>query len=134
AARAGEQGRGFAVVASEVRSLAQRSAGAAKEIKVLIENSLDRVSAGVQEVRQTGDATVSIRESVEHVAQLIEGISRDSQSQFELITQVNRDALELESSVQQNASLSEQSAAAAQSLNDQAARLTQLVERFKLQG
>ena len=134
AARAGEQGRGFAVVASEVRSLAQRSAGAAKEIKALIENSLDHVSAGVQEVRQTGEATVSIRESVERVAQLIEGISRDSQSQFDLITQVNRDALELESSVQQNASLSEQSAAAAQSLNDQAARLTQLVERFKLQG
>jgi methyl-accepting chemotaxis protein len=134
AARAGEQGRGFAVVASEVRSLAQRSASAAKEIKTLIENSLDRVSAGVQEVRQTGEATVSIRDSVERVAQLIEGISRDSQSQFELITQVNRDALELESSVQQNASLSEESAAAAQSLNDQAARLTQLVERFKLQG
>ena len=134
AARAGEQGRGFAVVASEVRSLAQRSAGAAKEIKGLIENSLERVSAGVQEVRLTGEATVSIRDSVERVAQLIEGISRDSQSQFELITQVNSDTLDLESSVQQNASLSEESAAAAQSLNDQAARLNQLVERFKLQG
>ena len=134
AARAGEQGRGFAVVASEVRSLAQRSAGAAKEIKALIENSLDRVSAGVQEVRLTGEATVSIRDSVERVAQLIEAISRDSQSQFELITQVNRDARELETSVQQNASLSEESAAAAQSLNDQAARLNQMVERFKLQA
>ena len=134
AARAGEQGRGFAVVASEVRSLAQRSAGAAKEIKGLIENSLDRVSAGVQEVRLTGEATVSIRDAVERVAQLIEAISRDSQSQFELITQVNRDTLDLESSVQQNASLSEESAAAAQSLNDQAARLNQMVERFTLQN
>ena len=134
AARAGEQGRGFAVVASEVRSLAQRSAGAAKEIKGLIENSLDRVSAGVQEVRLTGEATVSIRDAVERVAQLIEAISRDSQSQFELITQVNRDTLDLDSSVQQNASLSEESAAAAQSLNDQAARLNQMVERFTLQN
>lgn len=132
AARAGEQGRGFAVVASEVRNLAQRSAEAAREIKGLIHNSLEHVSAGVQEVRETGDATASIRDAVERVAQLIESIARDSQNQLDLIGKVNSDTLELESSVQQNASLSEESAAAAQSLNEQAARLTQMVERFKL--
>ena len=132
AARAGEQGRGFAVVASEVRNLAQRSAGAAKEIKTLIQDSVEQVEAGRKLVDEAGEAMDDIVTSVELVADIISGTATASQEQSAGIEQINQAVGQMDEMTQQNAALVEQAAAAAESLQDQAARLTELVGTFKL--
>lgn len=132
AARAGEQGRGFAVVASEVRSLAQRSAAAAKEIKQLIDDSVDKVDQGSRLVGQAGITMNDIVNSVTRVTAIVGEISAASQEQSDGIGQVNLAIAQMDESTQQNAALVEQAAVAAQSLQDQAARLERLVGFFKL--
>jgi methyl-accepting chemotaxis protein len=132
AARAGEQGRGFAVVASEVRSLAQRSATAAREIKALIGNSVERVDAGALLVSQAGSAMGDIVSRVQRVSDIIAEISSAAGEQSTGIGQVNTAVTELDSMTQQNAALVEQSAAAAESLREQAQRLAAAVDRFRL--
>jgi methyl-accepting chemotaxis protein len=134
AARAGEQGRGFAVVAGEVRSLAQRSAAAAKEIKTLIGTSVDRVEAGTGLVQQAGGTMQEILASVHRVSEIIGEISNAAQEQSSGIGQVNTAVVELDQMTQQNAALVEQSAAAARSLKDQSDQLAQVVQVFRLQG
>jgi len=132
AARAGEQGRGFAVVASEVRSLAQRSASAAKEIKELIDNSVQKVDSGSKLVEQAGATMTEVVASVRRVTDIVGEISSASQEQSDGIEQVNRAIAQMDESTQQNAALVEQAAAAAQSLQDQAHTLTEVVSIFKL--
>jgi methyl-accepting chemotaxis protein len=132
AARAGEQGRGFAVVASEVRSLAGRSAEAAKEIKMLIGDSVARVDAGARLVSEAGSTMQEIVGGVRQVADTIGAITAAATAQSEGIGQVNHAVVELDRMTQQNAALVEQSAAAAESLREQAQRLSQLVNTFKL--
>ncbi len=131
AARAGEQGRGFAVVASEVRNLAQRSAGAAKEIKALIETSVGRVEAGSQLAEQAGQSMGEIVQSVQRVSALIGELSSAAGEQRDGIGQVNTAIANLDELTQQNSALVEESAAAAASLKDQAARLAEVVAVFK---
>ncbi len=133
AARAGEQGRGFAVVASEVRSLAQRSAGAAKEIKSLIGASVERVETGARQVADAGSTMREIESSVERVTAIISEISAASAEQSSGIGQVSGSVTQLETMTQQNAALVEQSAAAAESLRDQAESLNTLVQAFRLE-
>jgi len=132
AARAGEQGRGFAVVAGEVRSLAQRSAAAAKEIKGLIGDSSDRVEAGSRLVKDAGATMEEIVTSVRHVADILNEISSASQEQSAGIQQVNEALTQMDGVTQQNAALVEEAAAASQSLQEQAARLTEAVAVFRL--
>ncbi|MGE5452048.1 MAG: methyl-accepting chemotaxis protein [Acidobacteriota bacterium] len=132
AARAGEQGRGFAVVASEVRSLAQRSATAAKEIKTLIGASVDKVEGGARLVADAGQTMSEIVASVQRVTDIVGEISHSSQEQSEGITQVNQAIAQLDQMTQQNAALVEQSAAAAESLKDQGMRLSGVVGTFRL--
>ena len=132
AARAGEQGRGFAVVASEVRSLAQRSAEAAKEIKTLIGASVDRVEAGSRLVEAAGASMNDIVHSVQRVTDIIGEITAASTEQSGGIAQVNDAVTQLDRMTQQNAALVEESAAAAESLKDQALRLTEIVSVFRL--
>jgi methyl-accepting chemotaxis protein len=132
AARAGEQGRGFAVVASEVRSLAQRSAGAAKEIKSLIGASVEKVDIGARQVDEAGASMNDIVAQVQRVGQLISEISGATVQQSTGIGQIGDAVGALDQTTQQNAALVEQSAAAAESLSQQAARLTQIVSRFQL--
>ena len=132
AARAGEQGRGFAVVASEVRSLAQRSAEAAKEIKGLIGASVDKVEAGTRLVSEAGAAMDEIVAQVRRVSDLISEISASTLEQTTGIGQVSGAVSHLDQSTQQNAALVEQSAAAAASLEQQASRLTEVVRTFRL--
>ncbi|AON57004.1 methyl-accepting chemotaxis protein [Herbaspirillum seropedicae] len=133
AARAGEQGRGFAVVASEVRSLAQRSASAAKEIKQLIDDSVEKVGAGSQLVERAGATMSEVVASVRRVTDVVAEISAASSEQSTGIEEINRAITQMDEVTQQNAALVEEATAAAQSLQDQAARLSQVVSVFKLQ-
>ena len=132
AARAGEQGRGFAVVATEVRNLAQRSAAAAKEIKGLISDSVEKVQAGSQQVGEAGRTMADIVAQVKRVSDLIGEISSATQEQTQGIGQVSDAVTQLDQVTQQNAALVEQSAAAADSLNQQAGKLVQAVSVFRL--
>ncbi|MGZ8291710.1 MAG: methyl-accepting chemotaxis protein [Telluria sp.] len=132
AARAGEQGRGFAVVATEVRNLAQRSAAAAKEIKVLIGDSVSAVETGSKLVDQAGDTMDKIVASVARVTDIMSEITAASHEQEAGIGQINQAISDMDSVTQQNAALVEEAAAAAQSLRDQAGSLTQAVSVFKL--
>jgi methyl-accepting chemotaxis protein len=132
AARAGEQGRGFAVVAAEVRNLAQRSAQAAKEIKGLIGDSVEKVGTGAKLVDQAGTTMDEILNSVRQVTHIMGEITVASREQSVGIDQVNRSIEQMDSSTQQNAALVEQAAAASQSLRDQSVKLTEAVKVFKL--
>ena len=132
AARAGEQGRGFAVVASEVRSLAQRSSQAAREIKDLIGSSVDSVGAGNALVQTTGTTMQEIVQSVQRVSDIVGEISTAARGQSHEIAEVNTTVTQLDQMTQQNAALVEQSMAAAQSLHEQAERLRQAVAAFRL--
>jgi len=131
AARAGEQGRGFAVVAGEVRNLAQRSAEAAKEIKMLIGNSVDKVEAGSRLVGEAGSTIGDVVANAQRVADIIGEITAASSEQAGGISQIHSAVNQLDQMTQQNAALVEQSAAAAESLKDQAARLSQVIAMFR---
>jgi methyl-accepting chemotaxis protein len=132
AARAGEQGRGFAVVASEVRTLAQRSAGAAKEIKGLIEDSVDKVSEGSVLVHQAGTTMGEIVASVQRVTDIMAEISAASQEQSAGIEQVNQTVMQMDETTQQNAALVEEATAAARAMEEQALLLNEAVAAFHI--
>ena len=132
AARAGEQGRGFAVVASEVRNLAQRSASAAKEIKTLIGDSVEKVDVGTKLVGQAGSTMQEIVESVKRVTDVMAEITNASQEQTSGIDQINQAIAQMDEVTQQNAALVKDAAVAAASLQDQAGNLAQVVSVFKL--
>ncbi|MDM0110423.1 methyl-accepting chemotaxis protein [Variovorax sp. J22R24] len=133
AARAGEQGRGFAVVASEVRSLAQRSAAAAKEIKTLIGDSVEKVEEGSKQVAEAGKTMEEIVDSVKRVTDIMGEITAASQEQTSGIEQINQAITQMDQVTQQNAALVEEAAAAAASLQDQAGSLSQAVGVFRLE-
>jgi methyl-accepting chemotaxis protein len=132
AARAGEQGRGFAVVATEVRNLAHRSAAAAKEIKELIGDSVEKVEAGTRLVDSAGATMGEIVGAVRRVADLMAEIDAASAEQSQGIGQVNQSIAEMDDATQQNAALVEEAAAAAAALREQADRLAQVVSAFRL--
>lgn len=132
AARAGEQGRGFAVVASEVRSLAQRSASAAKEIKELINDSVEKVGQGTRLVDSAGTTMQEVVESVKRVSDIISEITAAGQEQSSGIDQINQAIMQMDSVTQQNAALVEEAAAAAATMQVQAANLVQVVSVFKI--
>jgi uncharacterized phage infection (PIP) family protein YhgE len=132
AARAGKQGRGFAVVASEVRSLAQRSASAAKEIKGLITTRVERVEQGTALVDQAGEAMAEVVSSIQRVTDIVGEISAAGREQSQGVSQVNEAATQMDQATQQNAALVEESAAAADSLKTQAQKLVESVAFFRL--
>jgi methyl-accepting chemotaxis protein len=132
AARAGEQGRGFAVVAGEVRSLAQRSASAAKEIKHLIDDSSEKVGTGSRLVQEAGSTMGDIVDSVRRVTDILNEITTASQEQSAGIEQINEAITQMDAVTQQNAALVEQAAAASQAMQDEAARLSAAVAVFRL--
>ncbi|WP_295970190.1 methyl-accepting chemotaxis protein [uncultured Xanthomonas sp.] len=132
AARAGEQGKGFAVVAAEVGTLAHRSAGAAKEIKTLIDDSVQRVAHGATLVHQAGATMDQVVASVQHVTDLMGQISAASHEQANGIAQVNQTIARMDKTTQQNVALVEEASTAARSLEEQSAQLTQAVEVFKV--
>ncbi|MGO4304566.1 methyl-accepting chemotaxis protein [Cupriavidus sp. RAF12] len=134
AARAGEQGRGFAVVAGEVRSLAQRSSSAAKEIKELIESSVDTVRTGSSQAQGVGNTMTEIRQAVKRVSDIIAEIAAASQEQSAGIEQVGHAVGQMDQVTQQNAALVEEAAAAAQSLDEQAGKLRETVGQFQMRG
>ena len=130
AARAGEQGRGFAVVATEVRNLAQRSAAAAREIKTLIDDSVDKVGQGSKLVDQAGASMTEIVGSIQRVTDIMGEITSATREQVDGIEQVNQAVMDMDTVTQQNAALVEEAAAAAESLQDQAANLVKVVSVF----
>jgi methyl-accepting chemotaxis protein len=132
AARAGEQGRGFAVVATEVRNLAQRSAAAAKEIKTLISDSVEKVDSGNKLVEEAGATMHEVVDSIKRVTDIMSEIVAASEEQAAGIDQVNGAMTQMDGVTQQNAALVEEAAAAAQSLQEQAAHLSQVVSVFTL--
>jgi methyl-accepting chemotaxis protein len=132
AARAGEQGKGFAVVAGEVRTLAQRSAQAAREVKDLIEQSSSNVESGAEQVRAAGDTMQEIVASVQRVTQIMAEITEASTEQSVGIDQINGAVTQMDDVTQQNAALVEEAAAAASSLEEQAKRLAATAAFFKL--
>ena len=132
AARAGEQGRGFAVVASEVRALAQRSAGAAREIKTLIDDSVEKVGSGTKLVDSAGETMQEVVASVGKVRDIIEEIASASAEQTAGIEQIHQAVTQMDQTTQQNAALVEQASAASEALRDQAVQLTNAVSIFKL--
>jgi len=134
AARAGEQGRGFAVVAAEVRNLAQRSAGAAKEITALIGNSVDKVEVGSKQVDRAGETMKEIVTAVKRVTDIMSEIAAASSEQSSGIEQVNQAVLQMDNVTQQNAALVEEAAAAAESMRNQAEVLAQAVSVFTLES
>jgi len=132
AARAGEHGRGFAVVASEVRSLAQRSSGAAREIKALIDDSVGRVQTGSELVQQAGATMTEIVASIKHVTEIMQAIAAASGQQMMGIERVNATVDDMNTATQQNASMVEQAAADAKALQEQAGQLEAAIRLFKL--
>ena len=134
AARAGEQGRGFAVVAGEVRNLAQRSAAAAKEIKTLIDDSVNKVDAGSRQVDQAGATMTEIVQAVKRVTDIMAEIAAASNEQSAGIEQVNQAITQMDEVTQQNAALVEEAAAAAEAMQEQAQVLMHAVSTFKLEG
>jgi len=134
AARAGEQGRGFAVVATEVRNLAQRSAAAAREIKTLIDDSVNKVETGSRLVEQAGSTMNEIVASVQRVTDIMQDIAHASAEQIDGIEQINHAISEMDAVTQQNAALVEQAAAAAEALREQASNQAQVVSVFKLEN
>ncbi|MRW87965.1 HAMP domain-containing protein [Pseudoduganella sp. FT26W] len=134
AARAGEQGRGFAVVATEVRNLAQRSAAAAKDIKALITDSVEKVGSGSALVNEAGTTMEEIVTSVKRVTDIISEISSAGREQEVGIEQINTAVAEMDTVTQQNAALVEQAAAASQAMQEQAARLAEMVAVFQVEG
>jgi methyl-accepting chemotaxis protein len=132
AARAGDQGRGFAVVAAEVRSLAQRSATAAKEIKGLIDDSVDKVGRGTEQVSQAGSTMQEIVTGIQQVAHIVSEIAAASREQSAGIAQINQAVTQLDGVTQQNAALVEQTSAASSALQEQARQLAALAASFKL--
>jgi methyl-accepting chemotaxis protein len=130
AARAGDQGRGFAVVASEVRSLAKRSADAAKEIKLLISGSVDQIRRGNEEVNAAGSAMGEIERSIQQVQVLAQEMNQLTQSQRESIALTVHSVSDIDRSTQQNAALVEETAAASESLNDSAQSLVHMMSAF----
>ena len=134
AARAGEHGKGFAVVAQEVRSLASRSASAAKEIRTLIDASLGKVDAGTQRVNQAGQTMQDLVAAVQRVSDIMDEIASASEEQSNGIGQVNQAVAQMDQVVQQNAQLVQQAARSANELESEAARLREAVERFQVAG